>query len=257
MNKNIYVTFSGSAYDSTTKLIVEDGPKFGATEVRVYDDRWLMTQPFYARNKWLWETETKFGFGWCSWKSFVIQHALANADPGDVVLYTDADTFPIADLTPIFDYTREHSVMLFEEQGCINKVWTKRDCFRKMGVDDEFCHARIMACGRFQAFTRYERLHWTDHFLRMWEDYSTLRDCQLWDRSVNCEDYPEFRRHSCEQSVLSNLAYRYNVPCHRTPDQNGSIDKDWDLYPQVFVQQYCTGDRGNLSGSKYFNVGSR
>ena len=67
-------------------------------------------------------------------------------------------------------------------------------------------------------------------------------------------DYPEFRRHSCEQSVLSNLVWMSGAPCHRTPDQNGSGEKDQELYPQLFQQVYCCGDRSDHSGSSFRTV---
>jgi hypothetical protein len=51
---NVYLTFSGRAYDDTTKLIVDRAPRFGADRVIVADDAWLMTQPFYRDHQWLW-----------------------------------------------------------------------------------------------------------------------------------------------------------------------------------------------------------
>lgn len=258
--KRILTTFGGKAYDETTRLIVEHGKRFGADDVLVFDDKWLLTMPFCAANKWLWdeqpryynagwiENPVRFGFGWCSWKAYVIQQAMAQLDPGDVLIYTDADTYPIADLRPIFDYAAAHGVMLFEEQGCTNKMWTKRDCFVAMSCDVPMCHQQTMACGRFQAF---KVPHYGGTILPYWDAYSVSPLCQLWDKSTVMEDYPEFRRHSCEQSVLSNLAYRYGIPLHRTPDQNGSGPKDAELYPQLFRQEYCTGNRDDHSGSRY------
>lgn len=259
MPKNIYVTFSGRAYDQTTAIIVRDAFKFGADEVCVYDDKWLMSAtPFYRENRWLFEHQprsyngqwtevpVKFGFGWCAWKAYVIKHALLRSAFEDVVLYTDADTFPISDIGPLFELARQKGIVLFEEQGCLNKQYTKRDCFAAMGCDLPECHQQIMACGRFQLFTTRSL-----GFVGEWNTLNVLPSCQLWDRSTKTEDYPEFVRHSCEQSVLTNLAWRYRIPKYRTPDQNGSGPKNQDLYPQVFFQRYCEGNRDDVSGSKY------
>lgn len=261
--KKLYCTFSGKAYDSTTKLIVERARDFGADDVLVLDDRWLMGKAFYRNHKWLWEymplpdhtAPVKFGFGWCSWKAYVIQTAMKTLDPGDIVLYTDADTYPISSLLPLYELANFESITLFEEQGCVNQIWTKRDCFVAMGCDVPECRDRIQCCGRFQLFKKDQPgLSMVDRFLAAWSTFSTDARCQLWDRSKQHLDYPNFRRHSCEQSVLTNLAYLYNIWPHRTPDQNGSGPKDAYLYPQVFFQQYCHGDRDDVSGSSYRNV---
>lgn len=277
---NVYLTFSGAAYHETTARIVRDAPKLGADRVIVADDKWLMETPFYHEHKWLWEPIPRyynggwiehpvaFGFGWCAWKPYIIGHVLRRLKPGDVLLYTDADTYPIADLTPIFDMARTENVVVFEEQGCENGRFTKRECLQEMGCDTPECRAMIQACGRFQVF-RKSSLQGvsvpdpTSKFLNEWQLYATARTCQRWDISKDWSEHPEFARHSCEQSVLTNLAYVYGIPLHRSPDQCGAAppdhpgyrNLDWDRYPQLFVQADTIGNRGDLSGSKFANIG--
>src|SRR5438445_412337 len=88
--KRWYITFSGQAWDVQTKRIVDDGPRFGADEVLVYDDRWLETTEFYRLNQWLWNTPRMKGFGWFAWKPFILLHCLEHfMRDGDLVLFTD------------------------------------------------------------------------------------------------------------------------------------------------------------------------
>src|SRR5678815_6014385 len=84
----VYITFSGAPYAETTRQIVERGREFGADDVQVYDDRWLLEQDFYRMNQWLWDHPHKRGFGWYAWKPFIIWDALSKLNAGDVVLYT-------------------------------------------------------------------------------------------------------------------------------------------------------------------------
>lgn len=253
--KRIYITFSGKAYDATTKRIVEDAPKFGVDEVRVYDDRWLIETGFRAYNMWLFETAKRFGFGWCSWKSFVIQQALMGQDSSAVVLYTDADTYPIADLSPIFDGCRnsKEGMFLFEAQGCPNDRFTRRDCFIAMGMDDPKYSGLSHACGRFQLF---RPTFLAAQFLAEWWAYSVNPMCQTVTLSKYGKDAEIYHRHSNEQSVLTLLAHKYGIPLHREACQFGwpATTHPEDTYPQLFHQEYCTGDRNDLSGSSYRNV---
>jgi hypothetical protein len=275
--KKLYITFSGKAYDRTTAKIFEfvnAVPKIDL-ELRVYDDRWLNETPFRKLNSWLWETEQKFGFGWCAWKPYIIMQAMKGMEYGDVVLYTDADTYPIADLSPLFDECAKEGIVLFNSQGCFNYKYTKRDCFIAMGCDEPKYWDGAHACGRFQLFQKGNPV--AEQLLQEWLTYSVNPMCQEWNAGwlpmmPNLErhdpldgKFTPFQRNSCEQSVLSLLRIKYGLPLYREACQFGwPIDaeycKRFDIrghYPQLFTQEYCEGDRGDLSGSSFFNAGPR
>ena len=113
--RKILATFSGNKYHGPTQRIVEDAPKFGVDGVLVYDDHWLdqNKQKECAEAKWLFDHHDMRGFGWFFWKSVVIQDALPRVSPGDVVLFTDADTYPIHDLSIIYQIAERDGIMLF------------------------------------------------------------------------------------------------------------------------------------------------
>lgn len=258
----ILVTFGGRAYDATIERIVRDGPRFGADEVLVYDDKWLTTEhaAFMNRNRFLWETQKRFGFGWCCWKALIIMQAwdyIQDGWPGGTILYVDADTYPIADLTPIFEFAERDGICLFESQGNPNKRFTRRDCCVAMGLDEERHWNARHACGRFSAFKVGDYRAW--QFLCEWLTYSVNPMCQSLEPSKYATEFPEFARHSNEQSVLTLLASKYGIPLHREACQFGwpvspNCGLAEDTYPQLFHQEYCTGDRSDLSGSRWRNV---
>lgn len=265
MSRRIYITFGGASYDAGHKRQYEKATVYGADEFRVYDDRWLMNSPFYDQNSWIFEREEDghtFGFGWCSWKPFIIMQEMKRLSSGDVVLYTDADTFPIARMDRLFEIAEDDEIVLFEEQGCLNRVYTRNDSRFAMGMErmGQDCD-RIQACGRFQLFRKGSWM--VEQFLMEWLTYSLNPLCQFRSPGMLILNSPDFVRHSAEQSVLSNLAEKYWIDLHRTPDQNGwppapdhGVPSD-DAYPQVFQQIFCEGDRSDLSGSKYCNVEQR
>ncbi len=252
------VTFSGKAYDATTRRTVEQGIRLGADEVLVYDDRWLMESGYYETNKWIFEARSQIqneghfhqhGFGWCSWKAFCLLDAFDRMHAGDTALYLDADTFPIAPFGQLFEACRhEGGVFLFDE-GVSNARFTKADCMVAMGLPvADGAHA----CGRFSLWQKGPFL--PRQILTEWWAYSINPRCTLWDTSILVPDPPEYYRNSTEQSVLSNLAIKYGLPLHRSPDGVPACDKDIELYPQIFEQVWCAGDREDKSGSSYRNV---
>lgn len=276
--RNLLVTFSGKAYDETTRITVERGPSLGNCEVWVYDDKWLMEQTgYYRTNRWLFDATSRIqdeptvyrhGFGWCSWKAFLVLSAWDRLEDGDVALYLDADTYPIAPFAQLFDMCRgENGVLIFAETAN-NARFTKAECMLAMGLPVE---DGPHACGRFSLWQKGSFL--ARQMLAEWWAYSINPRCTLWGRStmrLNASgqleacgeregDPPEYYRNSTEQSVLSNLGIKYKLPFHRTPDQNGGNPKpgeapDAEWYPQVFEQRWCAGNREDHSGSSFRNV---
>lgn len=271
--RRIYCTFSGSMYDQTTQRIVEDAPRFGLDEVRVYDDRWLMEQPFFALNRWIFDHRTSNGehrgFGWYSWKPFVILEAIEwifdemehrtgvrgfNDEDRPIILWTDADTYPTGDLTPLFQRCHEDGgIMLFAAEGWTQGQSTKRDCMIAMGADTEMAQKAQHATARFALF---EAGNWrAKQFLMEWLTYCLNPLCVGLDPSVLAGEYPEYQEHRSDQSILTNLAHKYGCRLYREADQFGDgTDRDRDLYGTVFHQIGCYDQPKTLNGSRYRNV---
>lgn len=261
--KRIYICFGGRGYDDTTARIVADAPGFGADEVKVYDDRWLMGTDLYKANQWLWTypatTDPKRaprGFGWFCWKPYVILDALSRAGDGDIVLFTDADTYPVADFSVLFEEcNRIGGIMLFAAQGCINRQWVKRDMWITMGMDEAKWYDTQAGVARFMLFQKGAPL--TDRFLSDWQHYCLDRHCQTFEPSVLGPELEGFRENRCEQAIMTLLGMGYGLKFYREACQfgDGSQD-DRDLYPTLFHQVYC-GKPKTLEGSRFFNVEAR
>lgn len=259
--RKVIVTFSGKAYDATTRRTVEQAPKLGADDVMVYDDRWLIESGYHTTNQWIFEAKSQIqntgnfhqhGFGWCSWKGFILLDAFSRMRVGDVALYLDADTYPIAPFGQLFDSCADGGGVFLFDEGVSNRRFTKADCMAVMGLPiADGAHAS----GRFSLWQKGPFLPL--QMLAEWWAYSINPRCTLWDTSVLVPDPPEYYRNSTEQSVLSNLAIKYKIPLHRSPDGTPSCSLDMDLYPQVFEQVWCAGDRADTSGSSYRNVSNR
>lgn len=258
--KRLYITFSGAAYDETTSRIVEFAPRFGADEVLVYDDAWLMDQEFYRLNKWLWtypDTQDPKrkprGFGWFCWKPFIILHALERCAPGDIVLYTDADTFPIAPLGALYEECeRIGGTMLFNAYGCDHANWCKEDCHLVMGNWPARGH-RDHGVARFMLF---QKGHWSvQQFLMEWLTYSINPIATTFDPSWLRADALILHEHRTEQAIMTNLAYKYGHKFYREACQNAATQpEDQDLYPQLFTQVGCHANGKSLEGSRFRNV---
>ena len=234
MKNKVYITFSGARYHGPTERIVFDAPKFGADKVLVYDDHWLTTQrpAFKQRAQPLFDHAKTRGFGWFCWKPLVILDALKRC-PGSVVLFTDGDTYPIHDLSVVYETAYRDGMMLFTAEGCFQRRWCKRDCFILMNQDTPEYHDRQHAVARFMAFTE-ERAP----FLEEWLEYVLDIRCNTFDPSTLGPELEGFHEHRCEQAILTNLAHKYGHRLYREACQFGESNTllDRQLYPQLFVQ---------------------
>jgi hypothetical protein len=265
MNK-VIVSFGGAAYDATLAKIAEGARRFGCDDWWIYDEPWLNAQPFRKENRWAWDHPGgKLGYGFYVWKGFVIRHAMRFLKDGDLLLWTDADTYPIADLTPIFEgCEREGGIFLFEATSCSNRQWVKRDIWETVFPRGDYALDSQHATARFACFQKgaicQEQGVTAEIFLSEWQRICCIPGLTTRDPSKVPSGWPEdqareffgFEQNRGDQSVLSALAHRYKLPLHREADafgENSHLDRD--LFGQLFVQEYCAGDRNDLSGSKY------
>jgi len=235
MSRNVYITFTGSAYDAVTERVTNTYKQFGATDLWLYDEPWLIQTGFVEQNKWLWEhlgignLNGGRGYGWFSWKPFIILDALSRLEPGDQVLYVDADTYPIADFRILFDLCRkEGGHLAFMATGTThaycNRQWVKRECFQCMGLDeDDYWHGPH-AVARFMVFEKQATLSngsepapFILRFLHEWQRHCLDHQCQTFDHDPAIQlpgpygDGPKFgfREHRTEQAIYSLLCIWY------------------------------------------------
>lgn len=256
--KNLLITFSGSVYENTTKKIIDNAPKYGVDEVLVYDDLWLTKQPFYEVNQWLWQHHHKRGFGWYAWKPFIILDALSRVNNGDIVMYLDADTFPIHDLSKLYEIADRDGAMFFASENHRQYEWCKADCYMVMNQNDVKYKQAPAGVARFMLF---KKGNWKSYqFLMEWLTYCVNERATTFDPSIYTSEHNGFIEHRTEQAIMTNLCLKYGYKLHREACEAGNgINRDWDLYPQLFSQENDFAQKsGNITapvlGSKFRNV---
>lgn len=233
----------------------------GADECWVYDDRWLLETrlgrspefQFLLHHKGVGNPKGGRGFGWFCWKPFVMQDALSRCNDGDIVLFLDADTYPVSNFGMLYnECARIGGTMLFSAVGCWQSRWCKRDCFIRMGMDEEKWRNRQHAVARFFLFQK--GASGVDAFLGEWLHYCLDPLATTFEPSVLAPEHPEFHEHRTEQAILTNLAHKYSHKLYREACQFGAKQpEDQDLYPQLFEQNGAHGPK-SLEGSRFFFV---
>ena len=243
----VLTTFSGSTYDTITEPCIANALKYGADEVWVYDDAWLMRHPFreLRSNKWLWEHHYKRGMGWYAWKPLCIIDALervkSDADSEDVwcdaiIAYCDGDTYPVADFSVLFDVAKRDGAMMFAASGHSQHRWCKRDAYIILNQDRPEYHNSPAGNARYMAFKAGD---WAGKQF-LWELANLLRPMRRPRRSTRPSLAPElegFTESRSEQAIMTLLAHKYGYKLHRECCEGGEgWPEDRDMYGQIFSQ---------------------
>lgn len=176
------------------------------------------------------------GFGYWSWKSFIIKKTFDMCDDGDIICYLDSGNIIIENLDVILN--GEHGdVVLFENRDAnpnnevwINRQWTKRDCFTMLDCDDEKYWNGKQVNATYQV---YKKSKFSSEFVL--EFYNASRNMDIISDNPNktLANLPEFCDHRHDQSILSILAIKHDIKLLPDPSGAGNLDPN-RTFPQLF-----------------------
>jgi len=184
-----------------------------------YDFEDLKGHHFYIKNKEI--LDQPKGIGYWLWKPYIILEAFKNLAEGDIVIYSDCGIEIIDDLTPLVEIAKTQTpIVLFGNANHLNYMWTKRDCFVLMDCDSEryWYSSHVDA-----AFSLFRKSSLSTTFLNDWIHFGQnkfiITDLP---NSQGLDNIPGFQDHRWDQSILSLLAEKYQLPLFRMPTQFGN-----------------------------------
>src|SRR5271166_3085420 len=194
-------TFSGEPYDESLYYALNNAPLLGIPQenILVYDDKWYMQQEFVRVNSWLFDHPHKRGCGWYAFKPYVIIQAMSHLNDGDVLMWLDADTVPMQDVSVLYDLALKEDAVFFEvSPEKVQSKWCKRDCFIVMGLDTPEYHNSQPGVARFMLFRKGS--YKVEQFLNEWLIFCTHKLANTFDKSVLGDELPGHVEHRCEQA---------------------------------------------------------
>lgn len=216
------ITYANKPYLRSQELLAKSALRYGVSEVVLYNDLWVRSQKdFYHKNRLI--LTQKRGSGLWLWKPYIILDALKKIADDEVLLYIDSGTEFVSSIDPWLELLHQKDIIFFFNNGHINRVWTKRDCFVFMDCDEEKFH------NGFQCVGGYIICRKTPAIIALLEEWlSYAQDERIISDSPNVcglPNFPEFIDHRHDQSILSNLVIKYNIELFREPSQWGNCYK--------------------------------
>ena len=168
------------------------------------------------------------GYGYWSWKSFIIKKTLNICDDGDMILYLDSSNLILESLDFLFEKCFLDEIVLFENrdgnphnEAWTNKPWTKRDCYTLMNCDNSDYWDGKQVNATYQL---YKKSPFTLKFIE--EYYNASRNINIISdvSNITLENFSEFIDHRHDQSILSILAIKYDITLLPDPSNSGNLD---------------------------------
>ena len=197
------VTFADEKFSSRQEFLEQYARTLGMSTFS-YNYDWFREQKFFEYNKSILEEEV--GLGYFLWKPYVILDAMNKMDDGDLLFYSDVGDMFHPDLVPYVEDVMGEDNSLFIVGGFKNKDWTRRDCFVYMDCDDEDYWETDQLEGGISFWRVCDK---SKEIVSEWLKYCSDRRIISDDENVCGEDnFPSFKAHRWDQSVLTNLAVK-------------------------------------------------
>jgi organic radical activating enzyme len=198
------ITFATAEYRAQADRLIRSA--------RGFFDRAMTLAPvdipasFYRENAGLFGHRRGFGY-WC-WKPLLILRELEKLPAGGELMYADSSVVIERDPAPLFKVLTDRNldVGLFHQkrEKHRNSTWTRGDCFRLMGCDEErFWDGDNLAT----TFNVWRRSPWSIDFLKEWLKWC-CDERVVSDLPSGTPNAPDFRDHRHDQSIASLMAIR-------------------------------------------------
>ena len=174
------------------------------------------------------------GGGFWIWKPYLIERELQAIDEGDCLVYADAGIFFTGPVTAAVRSLRAsgESVMVFEGSTGIEREWTKRDAFVRLGCDSpSYWDTKQIVAGVSIWTMSPASLDLVREWLKLVQDPQLVTDI-----AGSLPDYPGFREHRHDQSIFSLLCKQRGISPHRPPWRPPAADYPHSHYP-VFARR--------------------
>jgi len=244
--KKYLVNFATPNFYWSQKRLNESGLKYGIDEVRSYNKEMIKKTSLYKKNKWI--LDQKRGGGYWLWKPYIILDTMEKINEGDVIFYSDSAIEIVNNLDVLIPLCKSQKGILLFGIDNINKIWTKKDCFVLMECDSEKYWNAKQVHASFQVYMKNKK---SVKFLKEYLYYCKNKNI-ISDLPNICgkENLPGFKENRHDQSVLTNLAVKYNIHLFRDPSQGGNSKKmeeyrvpnEWLRYPYTYEE---TPDRSS------------
>lgn len=202
--KRIFVSFADTRYIKSLERIKSETEQFG------FDERYFLTEKDLPKDffKGFNPKIYRRGFGYWTWKPYIVNKMLEKLDEGDILVYSDAGTqWHISGKNRFEEYINMLSLntpLLTFQQPFLTKDWTKGDVFHYICSDSWLKYAMELQLWAGTFLLRKNEL--CMNLFKHWTDIAENHRYLMTDLKSDTPNLSGFIEHRHDQSVFSLLA---------------------------------------------------
>lgn len=204
--KSVFVSFADSRYKQALERIKKETEEFG------FDERYFFTEKDLPKDffKGFSPKIYRRGYGYWSWKPYIVKEMLSKLDDGDILVYSDAGTqWHVSGKQRFEEYMSmlsEKSSILTFQQPFLVKDWTKGDAFNYICPDNwqEYAMQLQIWAGTFLVKKHNESVELFDKWYDIVKNHKDL----ITDKISITPNLKGFIEHRHDQSIFSLLVKR-------------------------------------------------
>lgn len=186
---------------------------------------------FYSKHKKI--LDQNKGGGWWLWKPYFIKKTLEIINYGDYLFYQDSGSVLINKLDYIIDSLniKSNDILTFS-LPLIEKQWTNSYVLRTLKLD---YNSVTETPQRLGGFLLIKKSKYSIDFIDKWLELCT--DSKLITNEMNFHfgECDVFKGHRNDQSILSLLSKKYNIPYDADPSHRGLFLENY--YGHIIIPQ--------------------
>ena len=222
------ISYANDKFRETQKLHVRMAKKYGGFDKIIAYGEDDLGEKFREDNKDILSLPRG---GYWIWKPHIINMTLEKMQENDYVLYADTGSVILHSVKKLISVMEKNhdDIMAFEVYGRMEREYTKRDVFKYFGYETEECLNSNQIMGGFILIRKNSN---TERIFKEYEKAVVQANLLLdGDNILTTEDnYPEFKAHRHDQSILSVLLKKNGINPYRDPSQ-------WGLYQSIRYKQ--------------------
>lgn len=229
--KKYHINYANGRYLQAQKYCSDSAKQFGFDEVISYSLGDIDPE-FYYKNKNI--LDQSRGAGFWLWKPYFISKTLERMENGDLLVYSDSGSFYQNSPQPLIDLILkdEKGVLSFELKGLMENVYTKRDTFVLMDLDEP---KYTESSQREATYIWLIKNDFTVNLVKEYLEYAQDERI-ITDLISENKNYDVFKDHRHDQSIWSLLCKKYDIEPHKLISQWGEgMKNDFpnDTYNQI------------------------
>jgi len=188
-----------------------------ANSLNLFEKTTLYTDVFLRNDKEFWYKHHAFikkntkGYGYWLWKPYIIKHAMAGLNDGDILLYLDSgceiDIRKREKLLGFFDLVKKDYII--GTFTGVEKIWTKMDLILELDMNlPEYLESPQRQGGVLLIYV----CNLTRDLVNKWYEVACSAHYHNIDETPSiCDEHEEFKGHRHDQSIFSLLSKKHNL----------------------------------------------